>query len=35
LKSAVAITQPVDPGLFVGKKVYIQGNGEGAVVTSQ
>jgi outer membrane lipoprotein SlyB len=31
----VAITQPTDASLFVGKKVYIQGNGEGAVVTSQ
>ncbi len=31
----VAITQPVGPNLYVGQKVYIQGNGEGAIVTPQ
>ena len=31
----VAITQPTNPGLRVGQRVYIQGNGEGAVVTAQ
>lgn len=31
----VAITQPVGQALFVGQRVYIQGNGEGAVVTPQ
>jgi len=31
----VAVTQPTDPGLRAGEKVYIQGNGEGARVTPQ
>lgn len=31
----VAVTQPVGPNLYVGQKVYIQGNGEGARVTPQ
>jgi len=31
----VAITQPVGPNLYVGQKVYIQGNGEGEIVTPQ
>jgi outer membrane lipoprotein SlyB len=31
----VAVTQPYGPALFVGQKVYIQGNGEGAQVTPQ
>jgi outer membrane lipoprotein SlyB len=31
----VAVTQPVGPYLFVGQKVYIQGNGEGARVSAQ
>lgn len=31
----VAITQPVNNNLRVGQRVYIQGSGEGAVVTPQ
>ncbi len=31
----VAVTQPIGPNLYVGQKVYIQGNGEGAIVTPQ
>ena len=31
----VAITQPSSPDLRVGQRVYIQGNGENAVVTPQ
>ena len=31
----VAITQPLGQPLFVGQRVYIQGNGESAVVTPQ
>lgn len=31
----VAVTQPVGPPLFVGQKVYLQGNGEGARVTPE
>jgi len=31
----VAVTQPVNPGLFVGQKVFIQGYGESALVTPQ
>ncbi|MBE2262993.1 MAG: glycine zipper 2TM domain-containing protein [Burkholderiaceae bacterium] len=31
----VAITQPTNPALRVGQRVYIQGNGESAVVTPQ
>jgi len=31
----VAVTQPTNPALFVGQRVYIQGNGEGARVTPQ
>lgn len=31
----VAITQPVNPGLRVGQRVYIEGNGEGARVVAQ
>ena len=31
----VSVTQPTTPGLFVGQRVYIQGNGEGARVTPQ
>jgi len=31
----VAVTQPTTPGLFVGQRVYIQGNGEGSRVTPQ
>jgi outer membrane lipoprotein SlyB len=37
LKSGVlvAITQPADPGLRLGQRVYIEGNGEGARVIAQ
>ncbi len=31
----VQITQPLDPNLRVGQRVYVQGNGEGARVTPQ
>jgi outer membrane lipoprotein SlyB len=31
----VAVTQPPGPPLYVGQRVYIQGNGEGARVTPQ
>jgi hypothetical protein len=31
----VSITQPFGQNLFVGQRVYIQGNGEGAMVTPQ
>ncbi len=31
----VAITQPVNPGLRVGQRVYIEGNGDGARVMPQ
>jgi outer membrane lipoprotein SlyB len=31
----VAITQPENPGLRVGQRVYIQGSGENATVTPQ
>ena len=31
----VAVTQPIGPPLFVGQKVYIQGNGENARITPQ
>jgi outer membrane lipoprotein SlyB len=31
----VEVTQPVTPGLRVGQRVFIQGNGEGARVTPQ
>lgn len=31
----VAITQPVNPGLRIGQRVYIEGNGEGARVVAQ
>ena len=31
----VVVTQPVDPTLYVGQRVIIQGNGEGAFVTRQ
>ena len=31
----VVVTQPVDPTLYPGQKVYIQGNGEGARVSPQ
>jgi len=31
----IAVTQPIGPNLYVGQKVYIQGNGEGAIVTPQ
>jgi outer membrane lipoprotein SlyB len=31
----VAVTQPVDPNLRVGQRVYIEGNGEGARVVRQ
>ena len=31
----VAVTQPVNPALFVGQKVFIQGYGESALVTPQ
>jgi outer membrane lipoprotein SlyB len=31
----VAVTQPVGPSLFVGQKVYLQGNGEDVRVTPQ
>jgi len=31
----VAVTQPLGPPLFVGQKVYLQGNGEGARVTPE
>jgi outer membrane lipoprotein SlyB len=31
----VAVTQPTGPNLFVGQKVYIEGNGEGARVVPQ
>lgn len=31
----VAVTQPLGPTLFVGQKVYVQGNGEDARVTPQ
>ena len=37
LKSGVlvAVTQPVDPALRTGQKVYVEGNGEGARVVPQ
>ena len=37
LKSGVlvAVTQPVDPALRTGQKVYVEGNGEGARVVQQ
>ena len=37
LKSGVlvAVTQPVDPALQTGQKVYVEGNGEGARVVQQ
>jgi len=31
----VSVTQPVDPGLHTGEKVYIEGNGENARVRPQ
>ena len=31
----VAVTQPLGPALFVGQKVYLQGNGENVRVTPQ
>jgi outer membrane lipoprotein SlyB len=31
----VQVTQPIDPSLSVGRRVYVQGNGENARVTSQ
>jgi outer membrane lipoprotein SlyB len=31
----VSVTQPVDPGLRTGQKVYIEGSGENARVTPQ
>jgi len=31
----VAVTQPVDPALRTGQKVYVEGNGEGARVVQQ
>lgn len=31
----VAVTQPIGPSLFVGQRVYIEGNGEGARVIPQ
>jgi outer membrane lipoprotein SlyB len=31
----VAVTQPTGPNLFVGQKVYIEGNGEGARIVPQ
>jgi outer membrane lipoprotein SlyB len=31
----VAVTQPVGPSLYVGQKVYLQGNGEDTRVTPQ
>jgi outer membrane lipoprotein SlyB len=31
----VSVTQPVDPGLRTGQRVYIEGNGEGARVIRQ
>jgi len=31
----VAVTQPTGPNLFVGQRVYVQGSGEGAIVTPQ
>ena len=31
----VAVTQPLGPNLYVGQKVYLQGNGEGTRVTPQ
>ena len=31
----VAVTQVAQPPLFVGQRVFIQGNGEGAIVTPQ
>ncbi|MFZ4479704.1 MAG: glycine zipper 2TM domain-containing protein [Rhodoferax sp.] len=31
----VLVTQPLGQNLFVGQRVYIQGNGEGAMVTPQ
>ena len=31
----ISITQPVNPGLRTGQRVYIEGNGEGARVVAQ
>ena len=31
----VSITQPLNPNLFRGQRVYIEGNGEGARVVSR
>jgi outer membrane lipoprotein SlyB len=31
----VAVTQPYGPNLYVGQRVYLQGNGEGARVTPE
>lgn len=31
----VAVTQPTDPNLKIGQRVYIEGNGEGARVIAQ
>jgi len=31
----VSVTQPVNPGLYVGQRVYVEGNGDGARVVQQ